>query len=436
LDWTTTLLVIVGVLLFLFLSGMPIAFCFLLIDLVASFILWGKTGPEQLVLSLAESVGSFVLLPLPLFILMGTVMFYSGLAPFIIEAVDRWLGNLPGRLSLLAVSGGALLSTFTGASVGSVAMLGSTLIPQMEQRGYKKPMTLGPILGSGGLAIMIPPSALAVLLGVIGEISVGRLLIAIILPGLLMALLYAIYIITRCLIHPSIAPAYRVEDVPFFQKVTTTVIYVLPLGFIVFMVVGVIFLGIATPTEASATGALGTFILAACYRKLKWPVFRKAVSQGLETSLMVLTIIVGAKAFSQILGFSGASTGLIRFATGLDVSPMIMFLIMQLIILAMGMFMDPAAILMVTLPLFIPLARSIGLNELVFAVVSLINIEMSVTSPPFGFSLFVMKGVAPPGTKMSDIYIAALPFLMCDIIAIAIIITFPMLALWLPGLMF
>lgn len=436
MEWYETLLFIIGSLLFLFALRIPIAFSFLIVDLIACFWLWGATGPEQLVLSLAESVGSFVLLPLPLFILMGTVVFYSEMAPFMIDTLDKWIGRVPGRLSLLAVAGGTVLSTFTGASVGSVAMLGQTLVPEMESRGYKKAMCLGPILGSGGLAIMIPPTGLGVLLAVIGEISVGALLIAIIIPGLVLAFIYTAYIVIRCILQPHLAPNYDIPAVPLSEKVMSTVRYVLPFGLIVFLVVGVIFLGIATPTEAAATGAFGTFLLAALYRRLTWNVTKNSVVQGLHTSLMVLTIVVGANAFSQILGFTGASSGAIKFTTALDVSPIGMFIIMQLIVLVMGMFMDPAAILMVTLPLFMPIVRSLGISDLLFGVVTLMNIEMSVISPPFGFSLFVMKGVAPEGTTMKDIYMAALPFLVLDMFGIALIMVFPQLALWLPKQMF
>ena len=408
----------------------------MLINVVGVFVLWGGiTGLHQLILSIFQSVTIFTLLPIPLFILMGEVMFHSGMGVNLLDALDKWMGRLPGRLGLLAVGGGTLFSTLTGASMGSVAMLGSTLVPEMEKRGYKKPMSLGPILGSGGLAIMIPPSSLAVLLGAIGEISVGRILIAIIIPGLLMAALYAIYIIGRCWLQPSIAPSYEVPPALLLEKVIASVRYVLPLGFVIFLVVGVIFLGIATPTEAAATGTLGTFILAAAFGRLNWEVVKKSIGGAFEITVMIFMIITGATAFSQILAYTGASEGLTEFTIGLPLAPILIIIAMQVVLLFMGMFMSVVGIMMITLPIFVSVVTALGFNPVWFAVIYLLNMEMATTSPPFGLSLFVMKGVAPADTTMGDIYRAALPFLYCDTIAMALIIAFPTIALWLPGLM-
>ncbi|MFC2013787.1 TRAP transporter large permease subunit, partial [Chloroflexota bacterium] len=271
MDWPLALLVIFGGLLLIMATGMPVAFGFALINVLGIFFLWGGgAGLRQLTLSVYESLTSFILLPIPLFILMGDVVFHSGIGNVMLDAIDKWMGRIPGRLGILAIAGGTLLSTLTGASVASVAILGSTLVPEMERRGYKKPMSLGPILGSGGLAFMIPPSGLAVWIGAIGMISIGSILIAIILPGILMAFLYGSYIIIRCKLQPNLAPEYAVDLPSMSEKLRSLAKHVLPLGIIIFLVVGVIFIGVATPSEAAATGALGCFCLAAAYRKLNW----------------------------------------------------------------------------------------------------------------------------------------------------------------------
>ncbi len=260
MEWWIVLLIIFGSLIFLMGTGMPVAFCFLLLCIVGAWLLMGGTsGLEQLNLSMYDSVAVFTMLPLPLFILMGDVLFYSGIAPFMIEALDNWLGRLPGRLSLLAVVAGTLLSTLTGASMATVAILGSTLVPEMEKRGYKKTMSLGPILGSSGLAILIPPSGLAVLLATIGKFSVGKFLIAIIPAGLLLAAIFAGYIILRCYLQPSLAPPYQVQNISLSKKLIDTGRYICPVVIVIFLVIGVMIMGIATPTEAAATGALGCF---------------------------------------------------------------------------------------------------------------------------------------------------------------------------------
>jgi len=436
LEWQFALLLFFGSLVFLLALGMPVAFSFLLVNIVFMFLFWGgEAGLEQLVESLFVSVASFTLLPIPLFIIMGEVMFRSDVAPRMMDTLDKWLGRLPGRLGLLAVGGGTLFATLSGASMASTAVLGSVLAPEMERRGYKKPMSLGPILGSGGLAIMIPPSALAVLLGAIGEISIGRILIAIIVPGLVMAVLYAIYIIVRCWLQPSIAPAYETPPVSLSEKIIATATYVLPIGFIFFLVVGVIFMGVATPSEAAATGTLGVFILAFIQKSLDWEVVKKSVAGTLITTGMIFLIMAGAKAFSQILSFTGATRGLSEFAMGLPIAPHFIVVGMQIIILILGCFMNVDAIILLTIPIFMPIIDALGFDPVWFGTIALLNLELALITPPFGLCLFVMKGVAPSDTTMGDVYRAALPFIGLQWVAMVLIIAFPEIALWLPGLM-
>jgi len=209
MEWWLIYTLIFGTLIVIMFSGLPVAFAFVLTNLIWGLILWGPAGLQQIILSMFESITIFTLLPVPLFVLMGEVMFHSGLATNLLDTMDKWMGRLPGRLGLVSVASGTILAALTGASMGSIAMLGSTLVPEMERRGYKKIMSLGPIMGSGGLAVMIPPSSLAVLLGALGEISISRLLIAIIPGGLIMAALYAIYIIGRCCCVPTLRQAMR-----------------------------------------------------------------------------------------------------------------------------------------------------------------------------------------------------------------------------------
>ncbi len=436
MEWQLFLLLFFSSLLFLMATGIPVAFSFLTVNVVFMFIYWGgAAGLQQLIESLFVSVSTFTLLPIPLFVLMGEVMFRSDIAPKMMDVLDKWMGRLPGRLGLLAVGGGTIFATLSGASMASVAMLGGTLVPDMEKRGYKKAMTLGPILGSGGLAIMIPPSNLAVLLGAIGEISVAGILIAIIIPGLLMATLYATYIILRSWLQPSLAPSYEIVRTPWSDKLISMVKYVLPLGFIVFLVIGVIFAGVATPSEAAATGALGTLILAAAYGKLKWNMIKTSFASTFQVTVMIFMIIAGALAFSQIVAYSGASRGLVDFATNLPIPPLAIVGAMLLVSLFLGMFINLVAIMMLTLPLFVPVIIVLGFNPVWFAVLYLLTLEMGATSPPFGLALFVMRGVAPAGTTMGDCYKAALPFLGCDLIALLLILFIPAIAQWLPNLM-
>lgn len=430
------LLLIIGSLLVLMAVGLPVVFSFMLINILGRYFLWGgSAGLGQLILSIRDSVTTFALLPIPLFIIMGEVMFRSGQIPSMIDALDKWLGRLPGRLGLLAVTGGTLFGALSGSNLASVATLGTVLVPEMEKRGYKKPMSMGPILGAGGLAMMIPPSALGVLLASIAEISIAGILIGIVIPALLMAILYATYIIVRCKLQPALAPSYDVPSIPLSERLAATVRYILPLGFVVFLVTGVIFLGLATPTEAAATGALGTFFLAAAYRKLNWELIKQSMTSTLRTTVMLLMIITGASAFSQLLAFTGATKGLVELSVGLPLSPIFIIVSMQVVVLIMGCVMEPVSIMMITLPVFMPIIYALGFNPIWFGVIMLLNIEMASTTPPFGLSHFVMKSVAPPDTTMGDLYRAALPFLYCDAIAMGLMIAFPMVVLWLPNMM-
>ncbi|MFC1956195.1 TRAP transporter large permease subunit [Chloroflexota bacterium] len=436
MEWQTLILIILGGLLVMLLSGMPIAFAFLSVCLVVIFLfLGGEAGLKQIILNISSHITRFVLLPLPLFILMGEVIFHSGIAPNMIDAIDKWIGRLPGRLGLLAVASGTVLATLTGASMGSTAILGSLLTPEMEKRGYKKPMSLGPILGSGGLAIMIPPSGLAVYLGAIAMISIGKILMGIVIPGLLIAVIIAAYIVIRCWLQPSIAPPYPVTSTPLSEKLLATAKYILPIGIIIFLVIGVILLGIATPSEAAATGAVGTYLLAAIYKQLHWKMIKESLWGALRITVLVFTILVGAITFAQILAFSGATRGLAQFIIGLPVPPIAIFIFIQLFALILGMFITPIGVMTITVPLFLPVIEILNFNQIWFAVIMLLNVEIATISPPFGSGLYVMRGVAPPDTTMGDVYRAALPFLGCHLLAMAFIIVFPPLALWLPNIM-
>lgn len=283
--------------------------------------------------------------------------------------------------------------------------------------------------------MMIPPSAMAIILCSIGEISIGKTLIAIIIPGLLMACLYAAYIILACMIKPSLAPSYEVTKPPLREKLVGLVVYVLPTGIIVFLVIGLILLGVATPSESAASGTFGMVVLILLYRRLTWDVVKKSILGTLNVTGMVFLIIASANAFSQILSFSGATQGLTEFSTHLPLPPIVMVITMQIVILILGGFMDPVCILMITLPIFVPFIESLGFDTVWFATLVILNIEMAMVSPPFGLCLFVMKGVTSKDTSMTDIYLSVFPFLACDTIVMALIIAVPQVALWLPGLM-
>jgi tripartite ATP-independent transporter DctM subunit len=436
MDWPLYMLFFFGGLSILLLIGMPVAFAFMLVNVIGVYLFWGGSiGLSQLILSIDSSINTFVLVPVPMFILMGTIMFHSGVAFKMIDVLDGWMGRIAGRLSLLAIGAGALLATLTGVAMGSVAMLGSTLAPEMKKRGYSKSMTFGPILASGSLAIMIPPSALGVILASLGKFSVGKLLIGIILPGLLLAVSYAVYIVIRCTLNPSLAPAYDVKPTPFTTRVVDLFKYVLPLISVIVVVIGSIFFGVATPTEAAAVGTLCCGLLAFAYGKLDWEVTKKAVSAATSITVMVLIILTGSAAFSQILAFIGVTAGITNLAMGLDVHPIVVLIMMQLVLFFLGMFLEQTSILLVTIPVFMPIVIAFGWDPVWFGAIMLLNLELATLSPPFGLCLFVMKGIAPPDTTIVDIYKAALPYVGINILIMALMVIFPDIVLLLPNMM-
>lgn len=437
MEWYWVIALVVGSLIVLMGLGLPVAFSFIAINLVGSYLLLGgMSGAQQLVINTLDSVTSFTLVPIALFMIMGEGMFQSKIAIDLMDTLDKWFGKLRGRLAFMAVGGGVLFSTLTGNSMGSIALLGSSLVPEMEKRGYKKPMSLGPILGSAGLAIMIPPSSLAVVLGVVAELSIGKILIAIILPGLLMAVLYAAYILIRCTVEPDVAPSFDVPPVPMDKKLQATMVNILPLSVVVFSVVGVIFLGIATPSEAAATGAFATLALAALKKRLTWRVFATSIFNSANISVMVLMIVSGAVAFTQLMAFTGATEGMVNTIVSLPLGNGAVVLAMIATVIFLGMFMGPLPIMLITLPIFIPVVIEFGFDPIWFAAMYLVAIETGSTSPPLGGALFVMKAVAPKDTSMNDIYKAAMPFIICDILAIAIIFLFPAIVTWPVEVMF
>ncbi|MGY6570112.1 MAG: TRAP transporter large permease [Salinarimonas sp.] len=431
--WYEALALLLGAIIFLMALGMPVALAFLAANIIGAWIfMGGERGVIQLLNNGLGALTSFALVPIPLFLLMGEVFFHTGLGRRMFNAIDGLLGRLPGRLSYVTVLGGTGFSTLSGSSMGATALLGSLMVPEMNRRGYKNNMSIGPILGTGGLAIIIPPSALAVLLATLAKVDIGALLVAGIIPGLLLASLYLATIWIQTKIDPSAAPAYDVAPLTGREKLMLIARDILPMVGVMIAIVAMMMGGIATPSEAAAFGALGVMILAAIFRCLTWEALKKSIEGALKVTLMAYLIVFGSATFSQLMAFSGASRGLINWATGFDLDPVFMLLAMFAVLLILGMFMEQISMMLLTVPIFFPLALSLGYDPIWFALIMLLALEISFTTPPFGLLLFVMKGVAPPETTMRDIYVAAFPFILCSLILVGLLILFPWIALWLP----
>ena len=435
MEWYGAASLLVGLVLLFMAMSMPVAFAFLLTNIVCGYIfIGGFASLTQLIANAATSVSTFTLAPIPLFVIMGELFFNTGLAFRVFDALDKCLGRVRARLSYLAVGGGTLFSMLSGSSMANTAMMGSLMMPDMIRRGYKKHMAMGPILGTGGLAVIIPPSGLAVLLGSLAHIDIGGLLIGGIVPGLILATIYAVMIWAMTLIDPDAAPAYTVENVSRRQMLKAVMINVAPMSLVIFCVIGLIILGIATPTEAAAFGALSVFILAGLFRCLTWEAVRKSLEGALRVTCMTFFIIIGSATFSQIMAFSGASAGMVGWATGFDFSPTAMLVVMFLVLVVLGMFMDQVSMMMLTLPIFMPLAQALHFDPVWFGLIMLMALEISLTTPPFGLLLFVMMGVAPKGTTLPEVAKAAMPFIAGAFLVVALMVLFPQIVLWLPSL--
>ncbi len=435
MEWWLVLALFLGGLILVLATGFPVAFSFLLINCVGLYVLMGEAGLGNVAVGIFSSICTFTLVPVPLFIFMGELMFHSGIADNAIRVVDMWLGRLPGRLSLVSAICGIVFAATSGSTMANTAMLGSIMVPEMRKRGYSVGMSVGPILGVGGLAMLIPPSALAVILAAIGSLSVSKLLIAGVMPGLVMGLIICVYIILRAILLPGCAPRATLEPVPLGIKLVATVRHLVPIVFIIFMVIGLILLGLATASEAAASGALAAFVVAALERKVSLAVLKKVLLGTMHVTVMVFMIIAAAKSFSSILAFTGATNGLFAIVEQMRVHPLLIIIAMQLIIVFMGTFMESMSIMMICIPVFLPISTKLGFDPIWFATLMLLNIEVGQITPPFGMLLFVMKGVVPHDISFQEVVLAALPYVFITFIVMALTIAFPVLALWLPSLL-
>jgi tripartite ATP-independent transporter DctM subunit len=437
MPWIEATIILFGGLLLIMSLGVPVAFAFLAINLVgAALFLGGEMGLIQFNRNAVQSVTAFALTPIPFFVLMGEVLFHSGVAMKAIDAFAVLIRRVPGRLAVIAIVAGTVFSAISGSTIATTALLGSLMLPTMLARGYHPNMAMGPIMGIGGVDMLIPPSALTVLLGSLAGISISGLLIGGIVPGLMLSALFIGYIVLRATINPELAPSEALEAPPaFWDRWRPFLFYVLPLLSIFGLVVGAMSAGWATPTEAAALGAAGTIVAAICYRGLTLKNLMQALLGTVAISGIILFIIVGATTFSQVLSFSGVVNGIIGLITGQGLSPMTVLIGMILILLVLGCFVDQVSMMLITLPFFMPLVIKLNFDPIWFGIIFLICMQLGLLTPPFGLLLYTMKGVAPRSVTMNQIYGAALPYVLFGLLVLLLIILFPPLATWLPRML-
>jgi tripartite ATP-independent transporter DctM subunit len=413
--------------------GLPVAFSFLAINLIGAVLfLGGEAGLVQLARNSVGSVASFSLTPIPLFILMGEVLFHTGLAVKVIDGVERLIRQVPGRLAVVAVVAGTVFSAISGSTIATTAMLGSLMLPVMLARGYHPTMATGPLMAIGAVDMLIPPSALTVLLGSLSGISISKLLIGGVVPGLVLSVFFVIYIIARVKLNPALAPAAAFTEYRGWEKLRPFVQYVIPLVSIFVVVVASMSAGWATPTESAAIGAFFTMVLATLYGSLTRKNLLAALRGTAAISGLILFIILGATTFSQILSFSGASNGLVELISGSGLSPMQVIAAMMLLLIFLGLFVDQVSMMLITLPIYMPLVTKFGVDPVWFGVMFLICMQLGLLLPPHGLLLMTMKGVAPPQVRMGHIFQAVLPYIAMSLIVLALVFFIPAVAVWLP----
>lgn len=435
MEWYVFLAAFLAALLFLLFARVPVAYAMLGVGIVGAILTFGSfdAALNQVILSISSSVTSFTFTAIPLFILMGELLFRTKVAQEALGEIALVLNRLPGRLAMVSVGGGAMFGLLSGSTLANTALFGRTLLPEMEEKGYDQRLAVGSIMASGGLAMILPPSALAILWGGIAEVPIGPLLIAGIIPGLMMAVGYMIVVTLksrRGAVPDEPTPARR----SFGEVVRSGVRHALGPGIIIVIVLGLIFFGIATPTESAAVGAVATLLLGLVMRRLTFRIVWDAAVGTLRTSTVIFIIVLGSNLYSQLMSTTGATRGMVEAVTGNITSGAVLLLVLMLILLVLGALIDQVSIMMVTAPLFMPVVAEFGWDPVWFSILLLINLQIAQTTPPFGMSLFVMKGVAPH-LSLLTLYRSVLPWITSDAIVIAILAAFPALVLVLPRLM-
>lgn len=435
MEWYTTLIAGIAILFALFLSGAPIYLAFLGAILIGVYFIIGPAGFPMFANSILDTASTTSLASIPLFILMGELLFRSGTMDVLFDSIDKLVGKVKGRQYVLVVVLSAVFGALSGVAMAVAAMLGRAIMPGMQSRGYDRGIAAGLIIGGASLAPIIPPSLLAIIVGSLADVSIAKLLIAGVIPGLLIGGIFLVYVLVRIAMNSNLAPANVTgerAEVTSLEKLMA-IVKTLPFLIVIFSVMGFIMLGIATPSESAATGVVGSLITAAIYRKLSLEMIWKSLMAAITVSAMILVIMAMSKMFTQLLAFTGATSQLVNLVANLGYSPVVMLIIMLAVPFVLCMFIDTIAVILLTIPIYQPVVTALDFDPVWFWLLFLVNITLGAITPPFGYTLFAFKAVVPE-MSISDVYRATWPFVALFILGIALIIVFPGIATWLPNL--
>lgn len=417
-------------------TGFPISFGLASVGVISGFFLWGPSSLDIVYFSTMDVMKNFLLIAVPLFVFMGYILHESGIANDLFDTVQKWAGGLRGGLGMGTIVICAIMAAMVGISGAATLSMGVVAVPAMLNRNYDKKIAIGLVQAGGALGFLIPPSMMMIMFAFISGVSTGKLFVGGVIPGLLLVTLYILYIRIRSHFQPSIAPGLKPEErATWGEKIVSLKSLILP-GILIIGVLGCIFFGITSPTEAAAVGAFGSLLCAAVRKNLSWRMLKSCALNTLNLSAFTAYIVIGAIIFSKVYTGLGATAMIKAFVTGVDVSPWVILIIMQASFFLLGMFMDDIAILFMTMPIYVPLIIVLGFNPVWFGVLYVVNMQMAFITPPYGVNLFYMKAVAPKGVTMDDIYASVIPFIIIQAIALVLLMLFPDLILFLPKLLF
>ncbi len=397
------------------------------INLPPNMSIWFKIG-TLMANSVWNSIDSWSLTALPLFVLMGEILFRTAMSTRLLNGLVPWLSNVPGRLLHINVVACSLFAAVSGSSAATTATVGKITLTELSKRGYDRKLAIGSLAGAGTLGFLIPPSLIMIIYGILSDSSIGKLFIGGIIPGIILASMYSSYIIIASLIKPNIVPKEK-EHYSLKDKIVGSK-ELLPVLGLIFVVLGGIYLGFTTPTEAAAIGVLGAYILAIYFKNLTWENFRLSLLNSVKTTVMICFIIMGAAFLSQVVGFVGIARALSVYIAGLHLSPYVLIFVLGLMYLFLGMILDGISIVVMTLPIVLPIVLNAHFSPLWFGIFLVIMVELSQITPPVGFSLFVIQGISDE--KIDTILKATFPFFIIMILMVIILTMFPEIALYLP----
>ena len=418
------------------LTGLPLAFATGAVAVVFALGLFGWPGLTLIVGRVFTLMGNYVLVSVPLFVFMACVLERAGIAEAIFRAAHVWAGRMRGGLAVAVILSCALMATMVGVIGAESVTMGVVALPAMLARGYKKELALGCICAGGGLATLIPPSVVFIMYGLTAGVSIGELYVAGVIPGLMLAAMYIAYIIIRCKMRPDFAPAASEEDlaITLKQKIGLLRELIVP-AMVAFGVLGSLYLGWATPTEAAGVGVLGAVLAMWWNGQFSWAKLRLAAEDTAKVTVMLYWLFFGSSAMIGVYTLAGGTKLIQDIMTSLPVGPMGVVILIQLIWIVLGCFIDWIGILLLTAPIFVPVIIALGFDPVWMGVLFCMNMQISYISPPFGPAAFYLKGVTPPDIKLADIFRSVWPYLGLQVVALGLVIAFPQIALWLPQTM-